>query len=301
MGAAQHGSDEQCTAAGHTFSEQCSRRAARNGMVERTMIDANTLWDDIGKIRAEAPLVHNITNYVVMNTTANALLAIGASPVMAHACAEVAEMAGMARALVINIGTLSPPWIDSMLKAAQTAKQRGIPIILDPVGAGATRLRTQTALRLLAEAPAAILRGNASEIRALYMAAGTTKGVDSVHGSEEALEAARVLSERYQCAVSISGHIDVIVAGEKAIRILNGHPLMSRVTGLGCTASALSGAFAAVNSSGLSAAAHAMAVMGIAGEMAAERSVGPGTLQMHFLDALYLLKKADVENRLKVA
>jgi hydroxyethylthiazole kinase len=264
------------------------------------MTNASSLWRDIQKIRVEAPLIHNITNYVVMNTTANALLAIGASPVMAHAIDEVEEMVGIARALVINIGTLSQPWIDSMMKAARAAKKRGIPIVLDPVGAGATRLRTETAHKLLVETPPTIVRGNASEIRALYHAEGATKGVDSTHGSEEALEASRELSKHYGCAVSVSGAVDVIVQGEMTIRVSNGHPLMPRVTGLGCTASALTGAFAAVNSSALIAAAHAMAVMGIAGEIAAEQSEGPGTLQLHFLDALHQLKESDIEQRLKL-
>ena len=264
------------------------------------MITANTLWNDIQKIRAEAPLVHNITNYVVMNTTANALLSIGASPVMAHAIEEVEEMVGIARALVINIGTLSASWIASMLKAARAAKKQGIPIILDPVGAGATRLRTETAHTLLLEAPPAIIRGNASEIRALSYAEGATKGVDSKHGTEEALEASVELSKRYQCAVSVSGAVDVIVQGEKIIRVFNGHPLMPKVTGLGCTASALTGAFAAVNSSAFLAAAHAMAVMGIAGEISAEQSKGPGTLQLHFLDALHQLTESEIQKRLKI-
>lgn len=262
--------------------------------------NVNTLWQDIQKIRTQAPLVHNITNYVVMNTTANALLAIGASPVMAHAIDEVEEMVGIANALVINIGTLSERWIESMLKAANAAKRRGIPFILDPVGAGATRLRTKTALKLLKESPPTIIRSNASEIRALDYAESSTKGVDSRHDSESALDAASELSRHYNCVVSISGVVDVIVQNNSTIRILNGHSMMPRVTGLGCTASALTGAFAAVNNSALQAAAHAMAVMGIAGEIAAEKSNGPGSLQMHFLDVLHQLKEEDVRKRLKM-
>jgi hydroxyethylthiazole kinase len=261
---------------------------------------AQSVWQDLQRIRAEAPLVHNITNYVVMNTTANALLAIGASPVMAHALDEVEEMAGMARALVLNIGTLSEPWIEAMVRAGRKAMEKGVPIILDPVGAGATRLRTNTARRLLREAPPAVIRGNASEIRALFYAEDGTKGVDSTHTSEEALEAARVLSEHCHSVVSVSGATDVIVSNRSVIRVFNGHPMMPRVTGLGCTATALTGAFAAVNPSPLKAAAHAMAVMGIAGEIAAESSPGPGSFQMHFLDALFLLEAADIERRLKM-
>ena len=264
------------------------------------MTPASGIWRDVERIRADAPLVHNITNYVVMNTSANALLALGASPVMAHAIEEVRDMAGLASALVINIGTLSGPWIASMSAAIAAAKKRGIPIVLDPVGAGATPFRTETALRLLSEGPPAILRGNASEIRALHTTEGATKGVDSRHASEDALEAARSLSRFRGCVVCVSGAVDLIVHGDETIRVMNGHPMMPRVTGLGCTASALVGAFAAVNPSPFRAAAHAMAVMGIAGEMAAEGAPGPGTLQVRFLDALYTLSEKDIVDRLKL-
>lgn len=263
-------------------------------------VNADSLWEDIEKIRRDAPLVHNITNYVVMNTTANALLAIGASPVMAHAAEEVVEMTGLAGALVINIGTLSPAWIDSMLKAASSAAVRGIPYILDPVGAGATAFRTETSQRILAEAVPSVIRGNPSEIRAIHYAEASTKGVDSRHSSEDALEAAQKLSEDLSTTVSVSGETDLIIDGQNIVSIANGHPMMPKVTGLGCTASALTGAFAAVNSSALAAAAHAMAAMGIAGELAAEKSAGPGSFQMNFLDALYRLESDEIRRRLKV-
>lgn len=263
-------------------------------------MNAHMIWEDVLRIRKEAPLVHNITNYVVMNTTANALLAIGASPVMAHAMDEVEEMTGLARALVLNIGTLSQPWIAAMLKAGREARRKGVPIVLDPVGSGATFFRTTTAHHLLREAPPSILRGNASEIGSLIRVDISTKGVDSAHESEDMLKEARSLSEVYGCAVSVSGPTDLVVSGSAVIRIRNGHPMMSRVTGLGCTASALTGAFAAVNPSPFLAAAHAMAVMGIAGEIAASRASGPGSFQMHFLDALYLISEGDLGERLKV-
>lgn len=260
----------------------------------------SSIWRDVSRIRAEAPLVHNITNYVVMNSTANALLAMGASPVMAHAIEEVAEMAGLARALVLNIGTLSVAWIEAMVAAGLRAKARGIPIVLDPVGAGATGFRTETAWRLVRETSPAIIRANASEIRALVHREHGTKGVDSAHGSEEAVIAARALSAECGAVVSVSGAVDVIVSGSALTRVSNGHPLMPRVTGLGCTATALTGAFAAVNPSPFEAAVHAMAVMGIAGEMAGEHAQGPGSFQMHFLDALFLLKESDIESRLRI-
>ncbi len=263
---------------------------------------AQAVWNDIQRIRAEAPLVHNITNYVVMNTTANALLAAGASPVMAHAAEEVEEMVGIARALVINIGTLSAGWIESMLRAGREAVRRKVPIVLDPVGSGATRLRTATVERLIAEAPPAIIRGNASEIRSLVSAEQATKGVDSTHRAEESVDAAWALARRCRCVVSVSGATDVIVGSEAGkeivIRVRNGHAWMPRVTGMGCTASALTGAFAAVNPSPLRAAAHAMALNGIAGELAGERAQGPGTFQAAFLDALFRLDAGEIERRL---
>lgn len=257
-------------------------------------------FSDLARIRADAPLVHNITNYVVMNTTANALLAVGASPVMAHAIEEVEEMVGMARALVLNIGTLSGPWIAAMQRAGQAARQRGIPVVLDPVGSGATRFRTATARRLLDEVRPTIVRGNASEIASLGGDEGGTKGVDSTRASLETVAQAQALATRSGCVVVVSGATDVIVGEGTVLRVHNGHPMMARVTGMGCTASALVGAFAAVNPSPVRAAAHAMALMGIAGEMAAERAEGPGTLQLYFLDALARIEATDVTRRLRI-
>jgi hydroxyethylthiazole kinase len=262
-------------------------------------------FTDVLRIRAEAPLVHNITNYVVMNTTANALLAVGASPVMAHAVDEVEEMVGLARALVLNIGTLSPPWIEAMVRAGRAARRKGIPVVLDPVGSGATRLRTETALRILDDVAPTIVRGNASEIASLAPtgdagAAGRTKGVDSTRRSEETAELAQELAGRRRCVVCVSGATDIVVGGGRVARVRNGHPLMARVTGFGCTATALVGAFAAVNGEPFRATVHAMAVMGIAGEIAAERAEGPGTMQLYFLDALYRLTEAEVAARSRI-
>jgi len=262
-------------------------------------LDARTIWQDILAIRRESPLIHNITNYVVMNNTANALLAIGASPVMAHALEEVEEMTGLAQALVVNIGTLSAPWVEAMLKAGKEAHRRGIPIVLDPVGSGATRFRTSTAKRLMEETPPTIVRGNASEIGSLIETGRATKGVDSRHTPDETMESAQALSARYGCVVSVSGATDIIMRGDSVIRVMNGHPMMPRVTGLGCTATALTAAFAAINRSSFAAAAHAMALMGIAGEMAEEQSPGPGSFQVNFLDALYSIQESDVQQRLK--
>jgi hydroxyethylthiazole kinase len=258
-------------------------------------ITPETIFTDVQAIRKTAPLVHNITNYVVMNNTANALLALGASPVMAHAEPEVADMAGIAGALVINIGTLSDPWIAAMFKAAQAAQAKGIPMVLDPVGAGATIYRTDTAKKLMHQFKPAIIRGNGSEIMALGNADAVTKGVDSASAADLAIDTAKALNREHDSVVCITGKIDYIVRSDTVIRIRNGHAMMPRVTGLGCTASALCGAFAAVNPDPAAAAAHAMAVMGIAGEMAGRNAKGPGSFQMQFLDALYQISEPDIQ------
>jgi len=262
-------------------------------------INPSSIFKDVEAIRKNAPLVHNITNYVVMNTTANALLAIGASPVMAHAVPEVEDMAGIAGALVINIGTLSDAWIAAMFKAAKRAKQRQIPIVIDPVGAGATQYRTTTARELIQASAPSIIRGNGSEIMALCEQDITTKGVDSTSASDQAIDAATALVWEFDCVVCVTGEIDYIVSSKAMIQVKNGHAMMPSVTGLGCTATALCGAFAAINSDYDKATAHAMAVMGIAGEMAARNARGPGSLQVNFIDALYQLSEARIKEIFK--
>jgi len=264
-------------------------------------ITAKDIFNNLEDVRRQGPLVHNITNYVVMNLTANALLAVGASPVMAHAAEEVEDMVAIASALVINIGTLSEPWVRSMRKAAGKAREKGIPIVIDPVGAGATPYRTRTVLELIQAAAPAIIRGNASEIMACAGAAAATKGVDSAAGADTALASARRLSEQHKCVVCVSGETDYIVEKTNTAMIRNGHPMMPKITGLGCTATALCGSFAVVNSDFFTATVSAMAVMGIAGEMAAERSKGPASMQVEFLDALFNMKGEDIEQRLKIA
>lgn len=263
------------------------------------MIDIKKLVNDLDAIREKSPLIHNITNFVVMNNTANALLAIGASPVMAHSLSEVEEMVKMASALVINIGTLNSKWVGAMMVAGKAANKNNVPVILDPVGAGATSYRTETGLKIIAECKPAIIRGNASEIMALMEKDVATKGVDSVTASDDAVNSARILALRTNAVVVISGPIDYILDGKRMEEVKNGSPLMTRVTGLGCTATALTGAFAAVNSDYFEACVHAMAVMGIAGEIAAAKSEGPGSLQVHFLDELYNLSEETITTHLK--
>lgn len=262
--------------------------------------DSSGLWRDIGRIRADAPLVHNITNYVAMNSTANTLLAVGASPVMAHAVEEVEEMAVLARALVLNIGTLSAPWIEAMARAGHAANRAKVPVIFDPVGSGATRMRTAAAMRILDETAPAVVRGNASEIASLAGSFSGTKGVDSTRSSEGMAGLAQALSKKRRCVVVVSGATDIIANRGALAYVRNGHPMMARVTGMGCAATALIGAFASVNPSPFEAAVHGMALMGIVGELAAQGAAGPGSLQVRFFDALYGIKKTEVSARMRV-
>lgn len=258
------------------------------------------IWADLTQIRAQAPLIHNITNFVVMNNTANALLAVGASPAMVHAPEEVEEFVSISSVLVVNIGTLDSTFVAGMKLAMRQAKSLGKPIVFDPVGVGATTYRNQVSEELLTLASPDIIRGNASEIMALAGLNAQTKGVDSLYGSDAAIDAARRLSSVWGSVVVISGEIDYIIQGEQVAAVANGHPLMTKVTGMGCTATAITGAFAAVNTNYFQAAAHAMTVMGIAGELAVEKKQAPGSLQVNFLDALYTLTESEIAERLKL-
>lgn len=263
------------------------------------MIDSTEIWKDAAAIRRHSPLVHNVTNLVVMDFTANALLALGASPVMAHAPQEVEEMAALAGAVVLNMGTLDDAWIASMLGALAAARKLGKPVVFDPVGAGATRFRTDTAQRILAEGGVSVVRGNASEIAALAGMAGRTKGVDSLDQPlTVAAAAANLLGHCH--VIIISGEQDIVMTRDDRCVLGNGCMMMTKITGMGCVATAAIGAFLAVQEDPFLAAAHAMAVMGIAGEMAHDASDGPGSLRTQFLDALYNLNENAIAARLRV-
>ena len=255
----------------------------------KTTISQEVISTSIAAVRAKSPLVHNITNFVVMNNTANALLAIGASPVMAHWVSEVEDMVAIADALVINIGTLDEQWVESMIRAGVAAHNKGIPIIIDPVGAGATRARTTAALEIIKQCHPTIIRGNGSEIMALVDANIRSKGVDSSAQSGDALSAAQRLATECGAVVVISGATDYITDGKEIFTVEGGSPIMTSVTGMGCTSTAIIGAFAAVVTSPIVAATAAMAVMSLAGERAAVHSAGNGTMQVNFLDELFNL------------
>ncbi len=248
-------------------------------------------------LRDQKPLVVNVTNYVVMNNSANALLALGASPIMAHSKQEMAEMMSFAGALVINIGTLDSTWAPRMEFAVEQANANGKTVVLDPVGCGASLLRTETSRRIARLADSLIIRANASEVIALAGEQAQSKGVDALDSSEAALGAAKFLVSEYNASVVISGETDYVVTAESVTQLNNGHAMMPFVTGMGCTLSALTGAFAAVgDKSGLAAAA----VLGVAGEIAAEQAQGPGSLQLNILDALYQLDEETLAARLKL-
>lgn len=266
---------------------------------------AEAFWADLQAVRSHAPLVHNITNFVVMNYSANALLAVGASPVMAHAHEEVQDMAAIAGALVLNIGTLEPAWIHSMQLALVKARERGIPVVLDPVGAGATPYRNRALADLLRSGAPSVVRGNASEIMSVAGLAAATRGVDSSASSHEAVDSARALARDLKAVVCVSGAEDhVIDAGGRWLGLANGDAWMTRVTGVGCSASALVGAFAAVQPDTWRATASAMAVLGVVGELAAQRTraagAGVGRLQIELLDGLQGLDHDAFVARLKV-
>jgi hydroxyethylthiazole kinase len=268
-------------------------------MVSVATDPVSTLAASLSEIRRTAPLVHNITNYVVMNNTANALLALGASPAMVHAADEVEEFVGISRALVVNIGTLSADWVVAMRAAAERARRLGVPWALDPVGVGATTVRNIVAADLAGRGPA-VIRGNASEILALAGTGTRTKGVDSTHGTKTAIDAAREIARRTGATVAITGATDYVTDGTRLAALNNGHPMMPRVTGMGCTATAIIGAFLAVERDAFRAVIGGLTVLGVAGEIAAARSPGPGSLQLHLLDTLYALDGATLAERARI-
>ncbi len=255
----------------------------------------------LARIRQSKPLVHQITNYVVMNETANATLALGALPVMAHAPEEVEEMVGLAGALVLNIGTLSTEWVEAMILAGRAANARSIPVVLDPVGAGATRFRTDSATRILKEVNVSVLRGNAGEIASLIGWKAEVRGVESIGTSGAATDLACTAAKTLGLVASVTGAVDHVSDGTRSAAVANGHPLLSQVTGTGCIASALTGCFLAAKSAEpFEAAVETLIALGVAGEDAAVGSPGPGTFHVRLYDALAALDPATLDSRAKV-
>jgi len=258
------------------------------------------IGSQLTRLRDKKPLVMNITNFVVMNNTANALLAIGASPMMIHAHSEVQDATKIADSLVINIGTLDEYWAESMYRASETAKKHQKPWILDPVGAGLSPFRNQVIQKLIENKPT-VIRGNASEIIAIndtIITAG--KGVDSTHKSEDAIRSAQAIYAKTGAIVCVSGEKDYVVA-EKIMQIHNGHPLMTKVTGLGCSATAIIAAFLALQTSSFIETVSGTAIFSLAGQLATPKQATlPGTLQVELYNELYTMGERTIEKMIQI-
>ncbi|HHW37944.1 MAG TPA: hydroxyethylthiazole kinase [Bacillales bacterium] len=251
----------------------------------------------IDRIRENKPLIHNITNIVVANFTANGLLALGAKPVMASAPEEVAEMTKAANALILNMGTLNSEHLKAMLISGRAANEHQIPVVLDPVGVGATLFRTESARQLLQEIKVNFIRGNAAEIANLVGQAWEIRGVEAGKTSGNVVDLAILAAEKLQVTVVITGKEDVITNGTTTYKVYNGHPLLTKVTGSGCLLSAVTGAFASVESDSLQAAVAALTTYGIAAETAAVKTaeLGPGSFQIEFINQLALISPTQIE------
>ncbi|GIN92747.1 hydroxyethylthiazole kinase [Siminovitchia terrae] len=246
------------------------------------------------ELRYKKPLIHQITNFVTMNDCANVTLAAGASPVMASSPCEAGEMAMLSEALVINIGTLQPESFDGMMSAGKAANSKGIPVIFDPVGVGATVYRTNCAMEIIKGIRPAIIRGNASEMNRLIGGQSITKGVDAAYVADSNAEIARTVAAAFNCIAVVSGKEDAVSNGKHTYLIQNGHPMLTRITGTGCMSSALIGCFAALRINLLHSAVAGISLMGIAGELAATSlsdQEGTGTFRVRLLDFISLMNK----------
>ncbi|MGV3465298.1 MAG: hydroxyethylthiazole kinase [Heyndrickxia sp.] len=262
-------------------------------------MDKRMIGEILERVREENPLVHNITNVVVTNFTANGLLALGASPVMAYAPEEVGDMAKIASALVLNMGTLNSATVESMIIAGKSANAHGVPVIFDPVGAGATPYRSEMAKRIMSEVNISIIRGNAGEIANIAGEQAEVKGVDTgdIQGSQ--IDLAVMAAQKLQTIVAVTGKEDVITDGTTTYVGRNGHPILTKVTGTGCLLTSVIGAFSAIEKKLLIAATAAVTVYGIAAELAAEKtaSQGPGSFQIEFLNQLAAITRNDINEK----
>lgn len=265
-------------------------------MLTTTFAPAETL----AAIRERRPLVHQITNFVVMAQTANITLAFGALPVMAHALEEVEEMAAAAGSLVLNIGTLESAWVEAMIRAGRAANASGVPVVLDPVGAGATRLRTESARRILEEVEVTLVRGNPAEVATLAGESARISGVESL-GAGDPAALADTASARLGCTVAVTGAVDHVAGGGRHASVANGSPWLTTVTGTGCMSTTACAAFAAIlPGDPVRAAAEALAAYGTAAEIAAEGARGPGSFHVALYDAVAALDAATLERRCRI-
>lgn len=240
------------------------------------------------KLRKEQPLIHCIANSVVANFQANGLLALGASPIMADSAEEVSEVSAISNAVVLNIGTLNPNTVEAMMLAGKSASKRNIPVVLDPVGVGATTFRKQSVQKILQEIDITLIRCNAGEIAAIAGVEWHAKGVDAGEGDADIERIAKEVAIEFDCLVAVSGEIDLVTDGKETVFIKGGHPIMTKITGTGCLLSSVVGAFLAINGeNSLDAAATALRFYKDAGKRAASLAVGPGDFSVQFLNALH--------------
>ena len=263
-------------------------------------MNGKNIAEIFSKVRAKKPLVCHITNIVTVNDCANITISAGASPVMIYDKREAAEMAAAADALVLNIGTLNGPQVDSMLEAGRSANENGVPVVLDPVGAGATRLRTETVMNLLEKLEIAVLKGNAGEISSITGMEGCVRGVDSVSLCHDLEEIASKCAESFETVVAMSGPEDLITNGNKVLVVQNGHQMMGNLSGTGCMGASLTGAFVSVEDDHLKATSAAFSVFGRAGELAAEKCCGPYSFRTALFDELYNLDGTDLAAHARV-
>ena len=255
-------------------------------------------WQTLEKVRLKRPIVHHITNWVTTYDCANIVKVFGASPVMAHAKEEVAEMAGIASALVLNIGTLTGDLVEAMLLAAKSANQKGIPVVLDVCGAGATKFRNDMCSRILDEVKVGIIKGNASEIASIAGENVQTRGVDAVAVENDLQEIATRLAKKRSCAVVITGIEDIVTDGKRLVLVKNGHSMMANIVGTGCMATSVLGAFAAVEEDLVEASIAGLVCYEVASEVAANAAKGPGTFKEKLFDAVFNLD-AETVNRMQ--
>lgn len=249
----------------------------------------------LAKVRATVPLVYHITNYVTVNDCANICICAGGSPVMTDEAKDIPQMLSFASATVLNIGTLNERTVESMVLAAKTAKTSGVPIILDPVGAGATEYRTRTAEALMSIGPQ-VIKGNAGEIGVLSGCGGDVKGVDS-HGSNDVAEASRILAERFGCIVAATGEEDYVSDGKRTLKLTNGSELLSRVSGTGCMLSSVIGCYVGACGATIEAVASAITAFNVAAEIAENLCNGPGTFKPALMDAMENLDAGEIDAR----
>jgi hydroxyethylthiazole kinase len=259
-----------------------------------------TAYDLLDRVRQQKPVVHHLTNWVTIYDCAQVVKTLGASPVMAHAREEVAEMAQIASALVLNIGTLTVDFVEAMKLAAHSANKKGIPVILDVCGAGATALRDRKSLELLNEVRIDVIKGNASEVARISGESVKTRGVDVTEVSGDLVALAEKLAAQRKATVIITGKVDIATDGRQTHLVKNGHPLMTRVVGTGCMATSVIGAFAAVESDLSLAAACALACYGVAAEVAAEKAAGPASFKERLFDCLYNLDRETVDRMQRI-